>query len=211
MIAAIRESFEETGLLLAGEDGQNVAESGAGEEQMSQREAIADQDKSFGQFLTSSGLKLRTDLLRPVSRWQSPDFFHKRYDIAYFTTVVPVGQNAKLLEGKGVWGSWVNVRTLMESRDTSELGDRIGQPNTVGKTLEELVTPAVMCMLESLATAETGVSWLAKRRTVEVKKPVLVKNDGACMLSFTEVVPVSSKTGTLGTVGPLKSASVAPS
>ena len=178
---------------------------------MSQREAIADQDKSFGQFLTSSGLKLRTDLLRPVSRWQSPDFFHKRYDIAYFTTVVPVGQNAKLLEGKGVWGSWVNVRTLMESRDTSELGDRIGQPNTVGKTLEELVTPAVMCMLESLAASETGVSWLAKRRTVEVKKPVLVKNDGACMLSFTEVVPVSSKTGTLGTVGPLKSASVAPS
>ena len=78
VIAAIRESFEETGLLLAGEDGQNVAESGAGEEQMSQREAIADQDKSFGQFLTSSGLKLRTDLLRPVSRWQSPDFFHKR-------------------------------------------------------------------------------------------------------------------------------------
>ena len=211
VIAAIRESFEETGLLLAGEDGQNVAESGAGEEQMSQREAIADQDKSFGQFLTSSGLKLRTDLLRPVSRWQSPDFFHKRYDIAYFTTVVPVGQNAKLLEGKGVWGSWVNVRTLMESRDTSELGDRIGQPNTVGKTLEELVTPAVMCMLESLATSETGVSWLAKRRTVEVKKPVLVKNDGACMLSFTEVVPVSSKTGTLGTVGSLKSASAAPS
>ena len=211
VIAAIRESFEETGLLLAGEDGQNVAESGAGEEQMSQREAIADQDKSFGQFLTSCGLKLRTDLLRPVSRWQSPDFFHKRYDIAYFTTVVPVGQNAKLLEGKGVWGSWVNVRTLMESKDTSELGDRIGQPNTVGKTLEELVTPAVMCMLESLATSETGVSWLAKRRTVEVKKPVLVKNDGACMLSFTEVVPVSSKTGTLGTVGPLKSASVAPS
>ena len=81
----------------------------------------------------------------------------------------------------------------------------------MGKTLEELVTPAVMCMLESLATSETGVSWLAKRRTVEVKKPVLVKNDGACMLSFTEVVPVSSKTGTLGTVGPLKSASVAPS
>ena len=55
------------------------------------------------------------------------------------------------------------------------------------------MTPAVMCMLESLAASETGVSWLAKRRTVEVKKPVLVKNDGAYMLSFTEVVPVSSK------------------
>ena len=64
VIAAIRESFEETGLLLAGEDGQNVAESGAGEEQMSQREAIADQDKSFGAV---PNLKRAETAYRPVA------------------------------------------------------------------------------------------------------------------------------------------------
>ena len=48
VIAAIRESFEETGLLLAGEDGQNVAESGAGEEQMSQREATPIKTRASG-------------------------------------------------------------------------------------------------------------------------------------------------------------------
>ena len=54
---------------------------------------MADQDKSFAHFLSSSGLSIRADLLRPVARWQSPDFFPQRYDIAYFTTALPVGQD----------------------------------------------------------------------------------------------------------------------
>ena len=93
--------------------------------------------------MTSSGLSVRADLLRPVARWQSPDFFLKRYDIAYFTTALPVGQDPKLLLGKGVWGDWLNVRELLEAKDTSELGDRIGQPNTVGRTLDQLIHPGV--------------------------------------------------------------------
>ena len=204
VMAAIRESFEETGILLAGEDDQDVVERSSTPELMAWREAVAEQDKSFSNFLTSSGLSVRADLLRPVARWQSPDFFLKRYDIAYFTTALPVGQDPKLLLGKGVWGDWVNVRELLEARDTSELGDRIGQPNTVGRRLEELVTPGVMCMLESLARAQTSVAWLSKRRRIEVRKAVLVSHNGACMLSFTEVEPPAPTgpvfTGGLGAV-----------
>ena len=188
VMAAVRESFEETGILLAGKDEQDVVERSSTPELMTWREAVADQDKSFAHFLCSSGLSIRADLLRPVARWQSPDFFLKRYDIAYFTTALPVGQDPKLLLGKGV-GDWLNVRELLEARDTSELGDRIGQPNTVGRRLEELITPGVMCMLESLARAQTSVAWLSKRRRIEVRKAVLVSHNGACMLSFTEVEP----------------------
>ena len=203
VMAAVRESFEETGILLAGEDEQDVVERSSTPEFMAWREAVAEQDKSFSDFLTSSGLSVRADLLRPVARWQSPDFFLKRYDIAYFTTALPVGQDPKLLLGKGVWGDWLNVRELLEAKDTSELGDRIGQPNTVGRTLDQLITPGVMCMLESLAKAQTSVAWLSKRRKIEVKKPVLVTHNGACMLSFTEVVPATTGSMYTGAMGAL--------
>ena len=203
VMAAVRESFEETGILLAGEDEQDVVERSSTPELMAWREAVAEQDKSFSDFLTSSGLSVRADLLRPVARWQSPDFFLKRYDIAYFTTALPVGQDPKLLLGKGVWGDWLNVRELLEAKDTSELGDRIGQPNTVGRTLDQLITPGVMCMLESLAKAQTSVAWLSKRRKIEVKKPVLVTHNGACMLSFTEVVPATTGSIYTGATGVL--------
>lgn len=203
VMAAVRESFEETGILLAGEDEQDVVERSSTPELMAWREAVAAQDKSFSDFLTSSGLSVRADLLRPVARWQSPDFFLKRYDIAYFTTALPVGQDPKLLLGKGVWGDWLNVRELLEAKDTSELGDRIGQSNTVGRTLDQLITPGVMCMLESLAKAQTSVAWLSKRRKIEVKKPVLVTHNGACMLSFTEVVPATTGSMYTGAIGVL--------
>ena len=203
VMAAVRESFEETGILLAGEDEQDVVERSSTPELMAWREAVAEQDKSFSDFLTSSGLSVRADLLRPVARWQSPDFFLKRYDIAYFTTALPVGQDPKLLLGKGVWGDWLNVRELLEAKDTSELGDRIGQSNTVGRTLDQLITPGVMCMLESLAKAQTSVAWLSKRRKIEVKKPVLVTHNGACMLSFTEVVPATTGSMYTGAMGVL--------
>ncbi|WP_303979728.1 NUDIX hydrolase [Rothia mucilaginosa] len=203
VMAAVRECFEETGILLAGEDEQDVVERSSTPEFMAWREAVAEQDKSFSDFLTSSGLSVRADLLRPVARWQSPDFFLKRYDIAYFTTALPVGQDPKLLLGKGVWGDWLNVRELLEAKDTSELGDRIGQPNTVGRTLDQLITPGVMCMLESLAKAQTSVAWLSKRRKIEVKKPVLVTHNGACMLSFTEVVPATTGSMYTGAMGVL--------
>ena len=203
VMAAVRESFEETGILLAGEDEQDVVERSSTPELMAWREAVASQDKSFSDFLTSSGLSVRADLLRPVARWQSPDFFLKRYDIAYFSTALPVGQDPKLLLGKGVWGDWLNVRELLEAKDTSELGDRIGQPNTVGRTLDQLITPGVMCLLESLAKAQTSVAWLSKRRKIEVKKPVLVTHNGACMLSFTEVVPATTGTVFTGAMGVL--------
>ena len=200
VVAAVRETFEETGLLLAGEDEGSVAEYTAGSDQMNHREAISDRDETLSKYLAMSGLKIRADLLRPVVRWQSPDFCHKRYDVAYFTTAVPVGQQASLLKDKGIWGDWVNVRELLAGRATSDLGDRINQPDTAGKTLDELVTPGVMCTLESLAKVGTSVAWLAKKRTVEVKKPILVKNDGQCMLSFTEVVKAAPRTGKFGAV-----------
>lgn len=186
VVGAIREAFEEVGILLAGSDELSTVEvSAEGCDLMALRESIASGDKNFGDYLIKRGLKLRTDLLRPIVRWKSPDFRHKRYDTHYFACIAPVGQTPKLLSSKGVWGDWVNVRELLENKSTSYLGDLIDQPETRGRSLEELITPGSLCVLEDLASVSTSVAYLAKKRTVSVKKADVVFKDGEYMLRFT--------------------------
>lgn len=186
VVGAVREAFEETGILLAGSDEQSIVEmSNDGHDLMAIREAIAQGDKNFGDFLTKRGLKIRTDLLRPIVRWHSPDFRHKRYDTHFFACAAPIGQNPKLLDSKGIWGEWVNVKELLENKSESHLGDLIGQEETRGKSLEELITPGSLCVLEDLAQASTSIAYLAKKRAVQVKKADVVLKDGEYMLRFT--------------------------
>lgn len=184
---AIREVFEETGLLLAGADDSSTVESLNSHETMSVRQKIASQEKDFIQYLETRNLKMRTDLLKPVAHWHSPDFFHKRYDLHYFAAAVPVGQKITLLENKGIWGQWLCVSSLLEHRDTTELGDSVGQADTIGKTLQDLVSPGVMCLLENMAKSPSAIAFLSKKRTVTIVKPdTKLGADGDCYLSFME-------------------------
>ena len=82
VVGAIRELFEETGILLAGPDLSTTVESTSSPEWMRAREAVADQEKSFIDVLAKRGLSLRTDLLKPLVNWLSPDFAHRRFNTA---------------------------------------------------------------------------------------------------------------------------------
>ena len=75
---------------------------------------------------------MRTDLLKPLVNWLSPDFAHRRFNTRYFAATVPVNQQPSLLASKGVWGRWVCARKVIAERDTTALGDEVGQENTVG-------------------------------------------------------------------------------
>nr|WP_258133544.1 NUDIX hydrolase [Arthrobacter sp. MYb224] len=182
LVCAIRELFEETGILLAGTDEQSVVEMNDPEEWMSAREAIAGQDLAFEEFLRRRGLGLRTDLLRPVSHWLSPNFAFRRFDTWYFTATVPVHQEPRLLRAKGKWAQWCSSEQIMAQRATSELGDRIGQPSTVGLRLSQITSPAVEQMLERMADAHGAVAYLSRARTLDVQHPDLLVRDGTYYL-----------------------------
>ena len=88
--AAIRETFEECGLLLAGPTASLVV---AGTEQWAaERTALADHTLTFADFLRDNGLALRTDLLRPAGRWITPEWLARRYDTRFFVARLPAGQ-----------------------------------------------------------------------------------------------------------------------
>lgn len=183
VVTAVRELFEEAGILLAGSSELSTIELTNGNECMISRQAVDQQEKNFADYLEHRGLKIRADLLKPLARWQSPGFFHKRYDVHYFTCAVPVGQNPSLLADKGIWGRWVSARDLVASPTSTALGDEIAQPDTVGVPFQELVTPGVMYLLEQIGAASGAVAFLSKRRQVSLYRPQVKQNaTGACYL-----------------------------
>ncbi|WP_427015575.1 NUDIX hydrolase [Pseudarthrobacter sp. P1] len=190
VVAAIRETFEETGILLAGPDASSLVEGVQSPEWMKAREAIAAQDKTFAQMLGRRGLALRTDLLKPLVNWVSPDFMHRRFNTRYFAAAAPINQEPALLESKGVWGRWVCAGDLVAGRKGTALGDEIGAPNTVGLTLEELTVPGAEIILEKVAAARGCIAYLNHKRPIVAYKPRLVRS-GEDFLLEVDVAPAS--------------------
>jgi len=182
VVGAIRELFEETGILLAGPDLSTTVELTSSADWMRAREAVAEQEKSFTDLLAKRGLSLRTDLLKPLVNWLSPDFAHRRFNTRYFAATVPVNQQPSLLASKGIWGRWVCVRKVVSERDSTVLGDEVGQENTVGRTLGELLVPGSEIMLEKMAKANGCIAYLSYKRKAHVYQPKLVEEDGRLML-----------------------------
>ena len=193
VVGAIRELFEETGVLLAGPDLSSTVEATSTPEWMRAREAVADQDKSFTDVLAKRGLSLRTDLLKPLVNWLSPDFAHRRFNTRYFAATLPVGQQPSLLASKGVWGRWVCVSKLMAERATTALGDEIGQENTVGLTLGQLLVPGSEIILEKMAAAQGCIAYLSYKRKPHMYQPRLVQEDGALMLEVEAARTISGE------------------
>ena len=91
---------------------------------MRAREAVAAQEKSFTELLAKRGLALRTDLLKPLVNWLSPDFAHRRFNTRYFAAAAPVNQEPSLLPSKGVWGRWVSAAELVAAREDTRWATR---------------------------------------------------------------------------------------
>jgi 8-oxo-dGTP pyrophosphatase MutT (NUDIX family) len=182
VVGAIRELFEETGVLLAGPDLSGTVEGTTSAEWMRARVAVAEQEKSFTEVLAKRGLSVRTDLLKPLVNWLSPDFAHRRFNTRYFAATLPVNQQPSLLATKGVWGRWVCARKVIAERDTTALGDEVGQENTVGRTLGELLVPGSEIILEKMAAANGCIAYLSYKRKFHVYQPKLVEEDGRLML-----------------------------
>ena len=75
--AAVRETFEEAGVLLAGAadvgDGVGgVVPSVSDDEWEAQRQALLARELSLAELLADRGLALRSDLLRPFAHWITP-------------------------------------------------------------------------------------------------------------------------------------------
>ncbi len=105
--AAVREVFEECGVLLAGSAsalssepaaaavGETLVRDVSGPRWQRAREALVRRELGLAEFLADAGLAVRSDLLVPWDRWLTPEYEPYRFDTYFFVARMPHGQVAQ--------------------------------------------------------------------------------------------------------------------
>ncbi|MGW6421197.1 NUDIX hydrolase [Nocardia sp. NPDC055053] len=111
--AAVRETFEECGVLLAGPTTDSVVDDST--RYRESRGKLERRELSLADFLAAEGLVLRADLLRPWSNWITPEAEPRRYDTRFFVAVLPQGQIADGATSEAAHVSWQTPQGALAS------------------------------------------------------------------------------------------------
>ncbi|MGV9774074.1 NUDIX hydrolase [Streptosporangium sp. NPDC003464] len=119
--AAVRETFEESGVLLAGPSPRSVVADTTGDDWEADRLALIDRSLSFADFLDGRGLVLRSDLLRPWAHWITPEVEHRRFDTRFFVAALPPGQRTRDVGGEADQVVWVRPADAVDQAKNGQI------------------------------------------------------------------------------------------
>ena len=168
--AAVRETFEETGVLLSDPPADLSAD---------QPEVEAGR-VNFGDLLRRHGLAIDADRLRPWARWITPAAEHnvRRYDTRFFVAVLPEGAHARDLSTESSIASWSNVAQALAAN------------------AEGVLMPPTRATLESIAGYRTAAEIFAAAggRSLQPTSPTLTVGESGRLVAVladgsTYVVP----------------------
>lgn len=119
--AGVRETFEESGVLLAGVSEDSVVDDVSGDDWEADRAALESRTLSLTELLTRRGLVLRTDLLAPWAAWTTPVFEPKRYATWFFVARLPEGQLTRDVSSESSSVQWLEVAEAVAQVEAGEL------------------------------------------------------------------------------------------
>jgi 8-oxo-dGTP pyrophosphatase MutT (NUDIX family) len=169
-VAAIREAFEEAGILLAYDGSGNVVslDGEAAERFRVHRFALDRGRGDFAAFARSEGLRLATDRLLYFGHWITPVGVPRRYDTRFFLAIAPGGQEAQHDNHETVAHAWVRPQEALDLCAKEMLNMRFP---TI-KTLERFA---------ACSTAAELVAQISSTRDIPVRLPRITK-DGRTLL-----------------------------
>ncbi len=143
--AAVREVFEECGVLLASETPDGRLADVSGPQWRGVRDGLINRELSLHQVLDDNGLLLRADLMHVKAHWLTPEFEPRRFDTWFFAAVMPEHQEADGETSEADEAAWVVPEDLLEAY-------------AAGTAL--MLPPTVVCVEEvrDAASAEDFVS-----------------------------------------------------
>jgi 8-oxo-dGTP pyrophosphatase MutT (NUDIX family) len=158
--AAVRETYEEAGVLLAGPSADSVVGDTTGEDWEADRAALVARAFSFAEFLDRRGLVLRSDLLGAWTRWITPEFESRRYDTWFFVAALPHGQRTRNASTEADRTVWIRPPEAAEGYDKGEL---LMMPPTVA-TLRQLLPYGTAAEALAAAPGRDMTAVLARAR-----------------------------------------------
>jgi 8-oxo-dGTP pyrophosphatase MutT (NUDIX family) len=162
--AAVRETFEESGVLLAGPDTASVVADTTGADWEADRVALETRQLSFADLLRRRDLVLRSDLLGAWAHWITPAFEPRRFDTRFFVAVLPRGQQTRDVSGESDAVAWMRPADALEAVRDGRLG---------------MMTPTMRTCAEiaGLARADQVLPAAAARRFSTVQPRLVVEGD----------------------------------
>ena len=169
-IGGIRETFEESGIMLARQRGSDslipAAQLTALE---SQRDALDEGKVSFGDILRRNALLPAIDLLVPFAHWITPVNLPKRFDTHFLLALAPADQVGKHDGRESVDSVWLSPKAALDAADS-------GRFNLPFPTIRNLIK------LDKLGTARAAMDFARTTAVVTVVPEMSRNEDGTTRL-----------------------------
>ena len=160
---AIREGFEESGILLARSQGRaEYIDAAAATALAPWRPRLNASEVGLVEFLSKENLRLACDALIPFAHWVTPTFMPKRFDTYFYLAATPEGQLGHHDGSESVDSVWVNPLAAIEDKRWT------------------IIFPTKMNLLK-LGKAKTVAEAIATAKSapvVTVEPKVMPKGDG---------------------------------
>ena len=121
-VAALRELFEEAGVLLARQNGRIVTIDGDSPNRFTaHRHNLLAGTTSFPDIVGREGLRLALDELTYFAHWVTPDVEIKRFDTRFFIARAPHGQTPVHDDGETIHSEWLDPADAIERSRREEI------------------------------------------------------------------------------------------
>ncbi len=158
--AALREVFEETGLIIGTIDGKAIGEKARKSIDEKFRAAFLDKKITLAEFLAQSGVKLDMSDCFPFAHWVTPKVYPIRFDTRFFLCVAPEGQQPSPDGHEITEVEWMHPMILVEESDgvlmfpTMMNLKKLGQAKSVDEALKLLAARDIVTVTPEVITGD---------------------------------------------------------